>query len=161
MSAVLESVRTPIEIVPFSDRYAEDVIAIARQMQAESVLHSRMSVDPAKLLSRLAAIAQSEYGYFKLALLNGLAVGAFIGLIDDVYWGSDLVARDLGWFVVKTARSSGAAGALLADFESWARGRGARFVMLGQTTGTDIARLTAIYQRFGYGAVGVNAVKEI
>jgi GNAT superfamily N-acetyltransferase len=61
--------------------------------------------------------------------------------------------------VVEEVEGQGAAAALLAACEQWARGQGLRFVSLG--TGAANTRARAFYARHGYGEEDVRLTKAL
>ena len=50
---------------------------------------------------------------------------------------------------------------LLADFERWARAKGARKLMIGQSGVENLRRTAALFQHCGFTFTGVNAAKDL
>jgi GNAT superfamily N-acetyltransferase len=71
------------------------------------------------------------------------------------------VAKDLSWFVTRERRGSVAAVALVRDFEAWARAKGVKFFVLGQSTGVRMDTTRALYEHLGYEMIGFNTMKRI
>ena len=61
----------------------------------------------------------------------------FIGFITEYYFGKDLYASDLTYYVDQTRRGSVAAGKLFRDFETWATKRGAKRLNPATSTGIN------------------------
>lgn len=160
-ATTLAKARTRIRLQPFEPRYTDEVLARAREMHAESVFHRHLTLDEGKLLQQLEAAASVPYAYFRIAVRDEEVLGGFLGRVAPMYFSEELIAHDLAWFVKPTARGSAAAVALLADFEEWAQARGAKFVLIGQTTGVKMPETKALYERLGYTSLGVNTMKRI
>lgn len=159
MTEVLDRVTT--EIVPYAKRYEAQVLALAREMHAESVTHRDMPMDEAKLIRQLeAADTLPDTVYFKLCVRGDEVLGGFFGQITTVYFSNDRAAKDLAWFVTKSRRGGMAAVMLVRDFEAWGQAKGIRKFMLGQSTGVRMDVTQALYEHLGYRVVGVNTVKE-
>lgn len=149
-------------IVPYAKCYEAQVLALAREMHDESVLHRHIPMDEAKLIQQLeAASVMPEQAYFKLCVRGDEVVGGFLGLISTVYFSSERVAMDRAWFVTKNRRSSLAAVLLVPDFEAWAAAQGVHIVLLGQSTGVQMDATRKLYEHLGYEVLGVNTMKRI
>ena len=150
------------QIVQYEDRYEAQVLALAREMHAESVSHKDMPLDEVKLLGQLkASHTLPDTVYFKLCVRNDEVLGGFFGQISGVYFGSAKAAKDLAWFVKRNHRGSIAALLLVADFEAWGVSHGVKDFFLGQSTGVNIETTRALYEHLGYTVVGVNTRKRI
>lgn len=161
MSAVLKSYATKTDIVPYSDEYMAEVLSLAREMKSESIAHRDMALDERKLVAQLRESFENPDVYVRLAVRGHEVLGAFFGVVTNVYFSAEKVAKDMAWFVRKNRRGSFAAVLLLSDFEEWAQGRGVRKVFLGQSSGVEMDATAILYQRLGYVVVGVNCVKAI
>jgi hypothetical protein len=150
------------QIVAYDDRYEAQVLALAREMHAESVSHKDMPLDEAKLLQQLrASHSMPDTVYFKLCVRGNDVLGGFFGQITSVYFGAAKAAKDLAWFVQRTHRGSVAALLLVADFEAWGMSHGVKDFFLGQSTGVKIEATRALYEHLGYEVVGVNTRKRV
>lgn len=159
MSAVLKPQPT---VLPFEDWMTDQVIALAREMHAESVTHRDIPLDEAKLLRQLhAAHTMPDTVYFKLCIRGDEVLGGFFGTIVSTYFSEEKCAKDLAWFVSRTRRGSMAACLLVADFETWGKAHGVNTFMLSQSTGVSMDTTQALYEHLGYQVVGVNTVKRI
>lgn len=162
ISSILERSKRRIRVMPFERRFADQVLVLAREMHAESVLHRDITMDETKLLQQLEAAHTLPHVYFQVAVRDDTEVlGGFFGTITSIYFSPEKVAKDLAWFVKRTARGGAAAVALLADFEAWAIARGVKHIMVGQSTGVRLAATKTLYERLGYTTVGVNTVKKV
>lgn len=149
-------------IVPYAPCYEAQVLALAREMHDESVFHRHIPMDEAKLITQLqAASGLTDTYYFKLCVRGDEVLGGFFGNISTVYFSTERVAKDLAWFVTRSRRGSAAAVALVADFEAWAKSKGVKFFVLGQSTGIRMDTTRALYEHLGYEMIGFNTMKRI
>lgn len=148
-------------IIPYAPKWREQVIAGALEMHRDSIFGA-YRFDANKLISQIE-IAEKfpDTMRFRLAVRGEFAYGAFYGHIQKMFFSDELMARDVGWWVRPEWRGSWAAILLLADFEEWAREKGCKKVMLGQSSGTQIDKTTRLYENCGYHLVGVNTVKDL
>lgn len=120
-----------------------------------------MDFDADKLLAQLRSPSSNANMYFQIATLNGEVIAGLFGTVLAIYFGADLVAKDLAIFVKKEWRLSRAAFLLVRDFEKWAKSRGASKVMLSQSTGVNVAATGKFYELMGYDIMGVMAWKSM
>jgi hypothetical protein len=163
MSAVLEraQARATIQIIDYSPEYAEQVANGAEEMHRNSV-YCDLKLDKAKVVRQLAASGTLVPDrYFRIAVRNGLLLGGFYGHVRRTFFNDDLLAHDMGWWVLQHARGSAAAILLLADFERWAKEQGAKKVMVGQSTAINIVTTTKLFEHCGFRVIGFNTVKDL
>lgn len=162
MSEVAERPVVKTQIVPYAPRFEAQVLTLAREMHAESVFHRHIPMDEAKLITQLqAASTLPDTVYFKLCVRGDEVLGGFFGTISTLYFSAERCAKDLAWFVTHSRRGSMAAVALVADFELWARSKGVKFFVLGQSTGIRMDTTRALYEHLGYEMIGFNTMKRI
>lgn len=150
-----------IEIVKYDNKYIEQVLEIAQEIHAAS-LYTNIDMDKEKLISQLnLASHMSPQTYFRLAVQNDVVYGAFLGIISPTFFCSDLIAKDMGWWIKPKFRGSRAAIKLLRDFEAWAKISGAVKVMIGQTGVHDIDKTRKLFEHCGYTVVGYNTAKDL
>lgn len=129
---------------------------LARTMRDEGAFRGN-SWNPTKLEAALAnpnvfcALVKDEQQFY----------GGIIGVVCEQFFGDDVIAADLGIFILPEKRGTSAAPRLIQAFEHWAGEHGATEVHLGQTTGVEVDRTRRLYEAMGYEIVGVNAKKEI
>ena len=150
-----------IRLAPYEPKWREGVLEIAREMHGRSI-YAKMPLEEDRLMAQLAGPYSTKPNYrFRLAVRNTYLYGGFLGVVGRMFFGSGLVANDIGWFVRNSKRGSAAAALLLTDFENWARNEGAVLCLLGQSTGIDIEKTVKLYSHCGYRTVGYNTVKEL
>lgn len=151
-----------IRIVEYDPRYLEQILALAREMHAESASHNNMPLDEAKLLEQLSyASSAPDNVYLRLAVRGDELLGGFFGMTTSTFFSQQRAARDMAWFVRRNHRGGMAALALVADFERWAKQQGIQKLFLGQSTGVAIETTRRLYEHMGYRVIGVNTVKDI
>lgn len=153
--------RSSIEIVDYAPAYKDSMLVVAREIHAHSIYRD-MPLDEPKLARQLAASGGLDPSrYFRLAVRRGEVLGGFYGCTLRVFFCDELTAKDMGWWVKQSARGGAAAVLLLADFESWARARGARKCMLGQSGVENIETTGRLFKKCGYAFTGYNTCKEL
>jgi GNAT superfamily N-acetyltransferase len=154
--------RSTIRVVDYGHEYLEGTLQVAREVHARS-LYRDMPLDEAKVIRELSAASwgMAPGRYFRLAVRDADVLGGFHGCAFVTFFSNEITARDMGWWVRESARGGAAAVLLLADFERWARERGARKCTVGQSGVEDIDRTRKLYQHCGYTITGYNAAKEI
>ena len=151
--------RSTISLIPYESRFRDAALQIAREIHAKSI-YAAMKLDEDRLIDQIKT-GHSGDRYFKFAVRGDEVLGAFGGFVCTPMFSRQMIAADRGFFVKETARGGAAAVCLLADFESWAKAAGAVLMVIGQSTGIDIARTTKLYHHCGLKVVGVNSVKEL
>lgn len=146
-------------IAPYLPAYKQQVLALAREMHAESLFHCGIAMEDAKVAQQLEAAAKQENTYFRVCVRSGEVLGGFLGTVTSIFFSDEKVAKDIAWFVAKSRRGSAAAVMLVRDFEAWAKQRGAKHFVLGQSTGVHIDTTTALYEHLGYTIMGMNTIK--
>ena len=160
-SVVIEQRHSTIQIIPYSNEYRDQALAIADEMHRNSIYHD-LPLDEEKVIRQLSACGNIVPDrYFKLAVRNGEVLGGFYGHVRRTFFCDDLLAHDMGWWVKSSKRGSAAAVMLLFDFERWARAQGAKKIMVGQSTALNIERTTKFYENCGFRVIGFNTVKDL
>lgn len=151
-----------IQVVEYTPQYKNQMVAIARHIHNES-MYANLPMDEEKVVRQLAASGTelASDRYFRLALWRGEVLGGFYGHVRKTFFCDEVLAHDMGWWVKPSRRGSAAAIILLNDFEQWGRAQGARKLMVGQSTGRDIARTTKLFEHCGFKVIGYNTVKDL
>lgn len=156
MSAVLSN----CGIVPYESTMLAGLMALAREMHAESV-YAPIRLDEAKLREQFNMAVINPNVYLRVWMRDGEIDGGLWGFLAAPYWTKEVVAYDRAWFVRPGRRGTVAAVRLLRDFEAWAKAAGVRFIMPGQTTGIKVDETSELFQNLGYRVVGCNAMKGV
>jgi len=118
-----------------------------------------LDFDPDKLKRLLMAFLHDQF--VQIAEENNEIIGVFIGFITEYYFGKDLYASDLTYYVDQTRRGSVAAVRLFRDFETWATKRGAKRISPATATGINPERTKQFYEKMGYTVTGHTYNKEV
>lgn len=152
-----------IEIIPFEERYTEQMIEVARIIHQRSIYFD-VPLDAEKLKQQLAASGGlAPDRYFRLAVEDGLLLGAFYGCVMRTFFSPDMIAKDMGQWTRRDGRQKNAFAVLLTDFEAWARAKGARMSGLGYSMqeADNIETMRRVAEMVGYRVVGYNLVKDL
>lgn len=149
------------QIVPYSDEYRDQAILIGQEMHRNSI-YADMPFNWEKTEQQISLCNEAVPNrYFKLAVRESTVIGAMLGIIQPTFFCDELLAQDMGWWVPRSRRGQGAALKLLADFEMWARDKGARKLIVGQSTEVNIKQTTKLYMHLGFRLTGFNTVKDL
>lgn len=131
------------------------MIELGATMHAESI-YRQFDYDREKLFDSCRKwISHPDLYFMAVAEDNDAQViGMFIGFISEYYFGRDLCAYDLLFFVHPFKRGGLAAVRLIKAFEEWAFENGAKEVCTGTTTMVDPERTAKLFERLGYTIVG-------
>ena len=150
-----------IQIVDYEPKYLEGTVRVAVEIHAHSI-YRNMPLDVEKVIDQLALAGNvAPDRFFKLAVRGDEVLGGFFGCTLRVFFCDQLTAKDMGWWVKESSRGGAAAILLLQAFENWARSRGARKSMVGQSGVENIERTTRLYVHCGYLVTGFNTCKEL
>lgn len=151
-----------IHIVAYENKYMMQALEVAREIHAHSI-YANMPLDNTKLIKQLSMASNgiSPERYFKLAIRGDEVLGGFLGGLVRVFFCDEFTAKDMGWWIKESARGSAAGVLLLNDFEKWAKAKGARKVMLGQSGVENIERTGKLFYHCGYQFTGYNTCKEL
>ena len=142
-------------IVNYSPELFPHVLAMATAMRDEGEFKNR-SINPAKF----AALLESKGVFCALCMEGNEYIGGIIACITPQFFGDDLIAQDMGLYVKPEHRGGTAAVRLAKAYEIWATTCGAKEIYLSQSTGCNIERTSALYEKMGYHIVGFLAKKE-
>lgn len=163
-AALLERIQArhaTIRVVDYAHEYRDQVLDGAEEMHRNSIYHD-LPLDKDKVIRQLSACGDTiPDRYFRLAVRDGKVFGGFYGHVRRTFFCDELLAHDMGWWVMRHARGSAAAILLLADFERWARAQGARKVMVGQSTEINIEATTKLFKHCGFRVIGFNTVRDL
>lgn len=161
MNEVLESVAVT-RLVSYSPKYRDQLIDLARLMHAESGVHFDVPFDEAKLASQFhGAVLMPDMIYLRLAVRGEEVIGAFFGVISEMFFSQQKAAWDQGWYVKREHRGGRAVILLVNDWETWGKAHGVRKFNLSQTCEVNIEGTRKLMEHLGYRVIGFNAVKDI
>ena len=102
----------------------------------------------------VSTLLEFEDGYVGVAERDGELVGVLMGLAQKWWFGPDVVAFDVLFYVVPEARSGVLVKRMLEKFESWAKDRGAVRVVVGISSGVAVDRKDRLLGHLGFKAIG-------
>lgn len=124
------------------------MVALGREMHKESPRFKGMDYSDEKLMSLGHSIA--DQGGMFIAEYDGKIIGMMVGFVSEHFFGHDLMANDLAFYVDKEHRGGTIGFRLLRKFEAWAKLNGAKVVTLGISTGIEAKRTGELYRRMDY-----------
>jgi len=132
---------------------------ITRHREAALQLGERMHREAGRVgwnAERFLEVLQQPHAYACLYRdAAGQCIGGLVGYVYREAQGlGDLVAQDLGWYVDPEHRGGTAAVRMVRDFEAWAKSKGARCVLLAQTTAINVDRTRQWCEALGYTVIG-------
>jgi RimJ/RimL family protein N-acetyltransferase len=134
----------------------EDMVDMGVQMHAESAF-SGLDFDREKCRSLGQYYVDNPDTHFGVvAVLDGRVIGMLAGYVTPYYFGNDLIASDILWFVAPKHRGSRAGILLLQAFIKWSADRGASEVCIGISTAVAHEKTGRVLERFGFKHVGGN-----
>ncbi|MAK37096.1 MAG: GNAT family N-acetyltransferase [Flavobacteriaceae bacterium] len=134
------------------------MIKLGKQLHEESPRFMGMDYSEDKLFD-LGKVVAEQGGLF-IAEHEGKIVGMLVGLVSEHFFGHDLMASDLTFYIDKEHRGGTLGVRLMRQFEAWAKCMGARVISLGISTEIDAKRTGELYLRMGYRVTGEMFVKE-
>jgi len=128
----------------------DTMIALGRRMHAESPRFSLMNFDSDKVRALMVnAIADDRYFLMIAENDERDLIGGFVGFMAQHWFSTDQTAHDIALFVDPDRRGSIVAARLVKSFIDWARGRGAKQINLGISTGVMVEKTAQLYRSLG------------
>lgn len=146
-------------IRPAAEADIPAITELARRMHAESPRYAHLPFDSARLGATARQILAT--GLVLLAELDAYPVGLMAGAVAPHFFSQALYGVELAVYVAPEHRGSRVALRMISRFEAWAKARGAGEMCLGISTGLDVPRTQALYERLGYRPSGVSLIKEL
>lgn len=137
-------------IRPLRREDVEVAIAMGQALHRDSPTFGRARFDADKLRGLAERCLQHPDWCCLMAWADEDPVGLFVGFVAEDWFGPDLYAADLTFWVRPESRGSSAAIRLLFAFEGWAESKGAKEIRVGVSTGISVERATNFYMKAGY-----------
>ena len=140
------------------------MIELGAAMHAEGAFRN-LNFDPDKCFQlgvRCISYPDRYFGY--CAYEDDELTGMLVGQLVPYFFGNDLLANDIVWYVREDRRGSMMGIRLLNAFRDWAKERGASEVCIGVSTALDLDRTHKLLSRMGFTHVGgtfKEAVKNV
>jgi GNAT superfamily N-acetyltransferase len=133
------------------------LVELGRAMHFES-RYARFDFDPAKYATVLAHVIPQ--GLTFIAEQDGEVIGVFVGVLDSMFFGHDIVARDLLTYVAPERRGRAGVG-LIREYVRRAKALGAADIHIGVSTGLQPERTGRLYERLGFSHIGGGYAMEV
>jgi GNAT superfamily N-acetyltransferase len=130
------------------------IVRLAQRMHAESAFRDLPLVVAKVAATVNRCLTQPDTHFGMVAELDGEVIGFLGGALGTYPFCNEILAHDLGFYVASESRRSTAAVRLLRAFFAWAKEKGAREVQLGVSSGVDVDRIGAFYERLGLRRMG-------
>lgn len=126
------------------------IIALGKQMHAESGRFGVLAFDEQKVRDRFANLVANDNAFVLVCEQeDGEIVGGFAGYVAEHWYSTDKAAQDLALFVRPDRRGGIAAARMVKAFIAWAKERGALQIVLGISTGVRVEETAALYRSIG------------
>lgn len=132
-------------------------LVLAGKLIHQLSAYAHMAFDVPTLIKRGEHSLQYPDQFFAEAITkDDLAIGVLWAMISPSFFGPDLVAQDLIFFVMPQFhnRVGEALREIVDNYQTWARMRGAKMVNLGCSTQIDPERTAALFEHLGYPRTG-------
>jgi len=142
----------------------DSMVELGAAMHAESAYRD-LDYDRDKCFQLCARYVLHPDRYFGYCAYEGDELtGMLMGYVSLYYFGNDLLANDIVWYVRKDRRGSMTGIRLLNAFRDWAKERGASEICIGVSSALNLDRTHKLMSRMGFNHVGgiyKEAVKNV
>jgi GNAT superfamily N-acetyltransferase len=129
------------------------LLYLGQVMHAESA-YSPYDYNPAKVAELAETLIDAEHGIALVAEDEGVIQGAFLGVVYPHWFGDDLVSTDYALFMHPDCRGGTQAYRLIKRYIVEARAKGAKQIMLANSTGVVPSRVAALFESLGFHRLG-------
>ena len=136
------------------------LIALGRQMHAESPRFARVKFDADKLCTQLVTMIESVWCMILVAEEEGQIVGTIGGGVTPYYFSNELHGYEHWVYVALSHRGSSVGARLVKEWDNLLVSEGIKESVLGISTEVDSERTKQFYERLGYRLAGYIMVKS-
>lgn len=129
------------------------LVALGREMHATSIF-STFNYDEEKTSGLIRTLVDVHIGIAIVSETDGIIEGGFIGAVHEHYFGRDLQATDYALFLTMTARNGRLGLRLIDEYVTQALAKGAKQIMLANSTGYQADRVANIFESRGFKKLG-------
>lgn len=140
-----------------NEQELNEVVRLGEQFHREAKLPGEFSFDAAK--ATWDKFLAAGFGVIFTLREGDEVIGALGGILFPDPNSGELWATELFWYVKPEFRGSGLK--LLAEFEAWAKHRGAKRITMVHLINSMPEKLHRIYTMRGYSPVEVHYIKEL
>jgi len=138
------------------------LLVMGHAMHAESPRFAPLDYSEGKvrrLIFRLLEVPRA--GGILVAEAEGKMVGMMAFFVAEHFFGGDMFASDMVFYVAPEHRGGSAFFRLLAAFEAWATDLGAKELVLGTSTGVNHERTVKALEHVGYVQFSTGLLKKV
>ena len=132
------------------------MLKLGKMMHSE-FHYSRFDYDENKVefLMKFAVREDPHNMYIALVAEEDYEIqGGIIAKVEPMYFGKDLMAADFALFLAPEHRGNLTAMSIIKEYVKMAKEKGAKYVILGSTTGHHTDRIARLFERMGGKLVG-------
>jgi GNAT superfamily N-acetyltransferase len=137
------------------------IIKLGLEMRNEAPAYEMLDFDEDKIEELLRSDVMAKMGAIFISEKDGEVIGMFAGLVVPHYFGHQLMANDLCFFVSKEHRGGTTAVRLIKAFESWCWSVGADTLRFSVSTNVSPERTLKLFLKMGYEHGGYLVNKNI
>lgn len=136
------------------------LVQMGAQMHQESSFRG-MEYSPLETEHFLEAMLELPAYNPIIAVTEDGIVGFLLASVVKSYFGPNLTAQEFALYVAPEHRKTGAAKALLREYEAWAKSQGALRITVGNSAGTEDSAFVKLMESEGYSPMGSICSKTI
>jgi N-acetylglutamate synthase-like GNAT family acetyltransferase len=125
------------------------LVDLGQTMHKESIF-APYNYDTEKVSELINSLITTRFGIALVAEEAGVIVGGFIGVVCEHYFGRDLQSQDLALFIAPEYRQGTTGLKLIKAYIVAAREKGAKQVMLANSTGYQPERVAKLFESLGF-----------
>jgi len=119
-----------------------------------------MIYSPTDFAEYLACVILDDNYFLFIARVNGELAGGFLALIDETFFGKNIIAREKFFYVAPKFRSFRLARRMILCYVKWASSRRAIRVFISSNAGFKPEKALKLYERMGFSFSGITACKR-
>lgn len=125
------------------------MLALGRVMHQESI-YAPYDFDDDKVIEMFTALISTQFGIALVAEQEGVVIGGFIGVVQKHWFGNDTQASDIALFIAPEHRGGRTGLMLIKAYVQAALNKGAKQVLLANSTGVQTDRVAKLFESFGF-----------
>ena len=128
-----------------------DIARLGRMMHQESSF-APLDYDVDRVKETIGCLIDKNQFVVVVEDTNGEIVGVMAGMVEQSWFGGDMIANDLGLFLDPKVRGGRLAFRLVAAWITWSKMAGAKQIRPGVVSGSKAAE--EMYERMGFRKTG-------
>lgn len=134
-----------------------DILVVCKQFARETKQPAKF--DAKHFANSLGNLISLDHGLVLLSIEDDEVVGILIAVASQFVFSPQMVATEMGWYVLPEYRDYRRGVKLVQAFEAWAKEIGADFIAMSDIVQTQ--DLSKLYERQGYKLSEKTYVKEL